>query len=125
MNACDRRCFLKGTVGATTLNVVAQDKSSQNRSDNIAAVAQRTFYVDSENGRDENVWFSNQGVTANYFGKLLERFDEYQKTTGLDKQSVLADPRFIDPEQSDYRVSSDSPARTLRADGGSVGAKSF
>ncbi|HQX48760.1 MAG TPA: hypothetical protein PLY87_08025 [Planctomycetaceae bacterium] len=37
-----------------SLNVVAQDKSFLNRSDNIAAVAQRTFYVDSENGRDEH-----------------------------------------------------------------------
>ena len=60
---------------------------------------------------------------ANWFGKLLDRFDKYQETTGLDAQSVFADPRFIDPDHGNYDLAPDSPARTLRSGGGAVGSE--
>jgi len=74
---------------------------------------------------DHNLWFSDQGVMANWFGKILETFQDYQTTTGLDRQSVFADPRFIDPARGDFRLAPESPARKLRADGGPVGAQSL
>ncbi len=74
---------------------------------------------------NHNLWFSTRGVMAHWFGKLLDGFREYQKTTGLDSESRFADPKFIDPAQGDYRLAPDSPARKLRADGGPIGAESL
>ncbi|OGV74599.1 MAG: hypothetical protein A3K19_05825 [Lentisphaerae bacterium RIFOXYB12_FULL_65_16] len=71
---------------------------------------------------DYNVWFSTAGVMTRFFGKKIEPFDEYQRATGLDAHSVFADPKFVDAANADFRLAPDSPARTLRADGGSVGA---
>jgi len=71
---------------------------------------------------DYNLWFSEKGVMANWFGKKLGSFDEYRKTTGLDTHSLFADPKFIDAKTGDYRLAPDSPARRIRPDGGPVGA---
>lgn len=71
---------------------------------------------------DYNLWFSTTGVMANWFQEMLDGYDEYRQTTGLDAHSVFADPQFIDPAQGDYRLAPSSPARTLRPDGGPVGA---
>jgi hypothetical protein len=71
---------------------------------------------------NHNLWFSRRGVMANWFGKKIESFSDYQKTTGLDPQSQFADPKFVDPDNGDYRLAPDSPARTIRADGRPVGA---
>ena len=72
---------------------------------------------------NHNLWFSDQGVMANWFGKKLKTFQDYQKTTGLDAQSIFADPQFVDPANGDYRPGPGSPARSLRTDGGPVGAE--
>lgn len=74
---------------------------------------------------DHNLWFSTQGVMLNWFGKKVESFPDYQKTTGLDPQSRFADPKFIDAGKGDYRPAPDSPARKIRADGGPVGVESL
>ena len=74
---------------------------------------------------DHNVWFSTTGVMVRHFGKTIKGFQEYRDATGLDRHSVYADPRFVDPERGDYRLGPDSPARGLRPDGGAVGAESL
>ena len=47
------------------------------------------------------------------------------RPTGLDTQSVFADPQFVDPANGDFRLAPSSPARKLRADGGPIGAESL
>jgi hypothetical protein len=43
-----------------------------------------------------------------------ESLDEWQSWQQLaDKQSIIADPKFIAPEKDDYRLASDSPAFAL------------
>jgi hypothetical protein len=74
---------------------------------------------------DRNFWFSKTGVMAYWFRQKIEGFDEYRRTTGLDAHSRFADPGFVDPSNGDYRPGPQSPARTLRLDGGPVGADMF
>lgn len=72
---------------------------------------------------DYNLWYSQSGVMAYWFQDKLAGFDEYRQATGLDAHSQFADPQFVDAAGGDYRLGSDSPARTLRPDGGPVGAE--
>jgi hypothetical protein len=72
---------------------------------------------------NHNLWFSKEGVMVRWFGKKIGSFQDYRKTTGLDDQSLFADPRFVDPANGDYRLSPNSPARTIRPDGGPIGAE--
>jgi hypothetical protein len=74
---------------------------------------------------NHNLWFSREGVMANWFGKKVGSFQDYQKTTGLDTKSRFADPKFVDPDNGDYRLAPDSPARRIRTDGDPVGAESL
>ncbi len=74
---------------------------------------------------DYNLWFSKEGVAAYWFKDRLKDFPDYQKTTGLDQHSIFADPEFTDLAGGDYRLAPTSPARTIRLDGGPVGAESL
>jgi hypothetical protein len=74
---------------------------------------------------NHNLWFSSSGVMAHWFGERVESFQDYQQTTGLDTQSVFADPRFVDSDIGNFRLAPDSPARKLRTDGRPVGAESM
>ena len=74
---------------------------------------------------NHNLWFSEQGVMAYWFREKIGAFEDYQKTTGLDTQSVFADPRLVDSVNGDFRLAPDSPARKLRTNGSPVGAVSL
>ncbi|NUQ61495.1 MAG: hypothetical protein HUU20_03340 [Pirellulales bacterium] len=74
---------------------------------------------------NHNLWFSKAGMMTNWFGKKIESFPDYQKTTGLDSQSRFADPKFLDPGHGDFHLAPDSPARAVRPDAGPVGAESL
>lgn len=74
---------------------------------------------------DYNLWFSNEGVMVNWFGKTIAGFDDYRKTTGLDAHSLFAEPRFVDAANGDYRLAPDSPARQIRPDGDPIGAEAL
>ena len=74
---------------------------------------------------DNNLWFSPTGVMVYWFRQKIGGFDEYRQATGLDQHSRFADPAFVDPSNGDYRPGPHSPARTLRPDGGPVGAEMF
>jgi hypothetical protein len=74
---------------------------------------------------DHNLWFSQAGVMANWFGEKIGSFEDYRKRTGLDEHSRFADPKFIDAAGGDYRLAPDSPARDIRPEGGPVGAEAL
>lgn len=74
---------------------------------------------------DYNLWFSGTGVMAYWFRERIGPFEEYQKATDLDAHSRFADPEFVNAAGGDFRLGPNSPARTLRPDGGPVGAESL
>ena len=74
---------------------------------------------------DHNLWFSKQGVMVYWFRERIGSFEDYRKTTGLDAHSRFADPKFVDAANRDYRLAPDSPARSIRPEGGPVGAESL
>ncbi len=74
---------------------------------------------------DYNLWFSGTGVMAYWFRERIGPFEEYQKATDLDAHSRFADPEFVNAAGGDFRLGPNSPARTLRPDGGPVGVESL
>jgi hypothetical protein len=49
--------------------------------------------------------------------------DRFRQETGLNADSAVARPRFVDATARDYRLAADSPGLTLAHDGGPVGAR--
>jgi hypothetical protein len=45
------------------------------------------------------------------------QFTDYQKRTGLDAHSIVAEPKFVDRDGLDFRLADDSPARPLAGSG--------
>ena len=72
---------------------------------------------------DYNLWFSKEGVMAYWFKDMIEDFGQYQEITGLDPNSIFADPQFLEPHRGDFRLSPASPARRVRPDGAPIGAE--
>ncbi|MCM8529296.1 MAG: right-handed parallel beta-helix repeat-containing protein [Lentisphaeraceae bacterium] len=64
--------------------------------------------VESEN----NLYWNSAGEPVSIKGKSLE---DWQKT-GKEKDSKVGDPKFIDPEKLNFKVSKDSPALKLGID---------
>ena len=63
---------------------------------------------------DHNLYYSPAGAGAlsgSFDGKPFEGFDEYIKLTRNDRNSVFADPKFVDPGFGDFRLKPESPAR--------------
>lgn len=60
-------------------------------------------------------------LIKNYF--TPNDFPRYQSELGLDKDSLMAEPLFVNPAAHDYRLKPGSPGTTLATDGGSVGAR--
>jgi hypothetical protein len=56
---------------------------------------------------DKNCYWDSAGRDVTLVGKALE---DWQKETGRDKNSIIADPLFVDPENGDFRLQPDSPA---------------
>ncbi|HPD16368.1 MAG TPA: hypothetical protein PLE19_15550 [Planctomycetota bacterium] len=73
---------------------------------------------------DRNCWFQAKGALI-VWGKETftpEQFAAYQQRTGKDGGSIVADPKFLKPEERDYRLAADSPARALGGEHGPAGA---
>ena len=60
-------------------------------------------------------------LVKNYFA--ADEFARYQNELGLDKNSLVAAPQFIDAAARDYRLKPGSPGTSLATDGGPVGAR--
>lgn len=62
---------------------------------------------------DHNLYYFPAGpsaVTLAYDGKDYSSFEAYQKATGQDKDSIFANPRFVDPAKQNFHLQPDSPA---------------
>jgi len=64
---------------------------------------------------DFNCWFQARGPLLLWGKETVEaeRFAAFQRERGLDAHSIVADPKFVDAAQRDYRLAADSPARKL------------
>jgi hypothetical protein len=58
---------------------------------------------------DHNLYWNYGKQPVTFVGMAL---DEWQKK-GQDVHSLVADPRFVDPEKGDFRLKPDSPARQI------------
>ncbi len=56
---------------------------------------------------DNNCYFNPDSSNHSFAG--LD-FEKWRQTTGHDKNSIIADPGFIDPDNGDFRLKDDSPA---------------
>ena len=75
-------------------------------------VAARNFSF-THNSIDRNLlWAAGQPLRT---GQKMTDLNEWAawQATGMDRHSVIADPRFVDPAQDDYRLQPDSPAFAL------------
>jgi hypothetical protein len=75
-------------------------------------VAARSFSF-TKNSIDRNlIWHAGQPLRT---GQKKDGLDEWVawQAAGMDRNSVIADPRFVDPEHDDYRLKPDSPAFAL------------
>ena len=59
---------------------------------------------------DKNCYWDSAGTDVTLVGKKLE---DWQKETGRDKNSIIADPLFVDPKKGDFRLKPNSPALEL------------
>jgi len=64
---------------------------------------------------DYNCWFQPQGVVVLWDRETVGAgiFLTFMHAHGLDKHSMFADPKFMDATRHDYRLATESPARTL------------
>lgn len=56
---------------------------------------------------DNNCYWDSAGRDVTLVGKKLS---DWQKETGHDKNSIIADPLFVDPKNGDFRLKANSPA---------------
>jgi hypothetical protein len=59
---------------------------------------------------DHNVYWNAVGDPVTFPGGLT--LEQWQ-ARGFDKNSLIADPRFVNPEEGDFRLKDDSPALKL------------
>lgn len=60
---------------------------------------------------DENLyWHTGGSDRLRFFRHDLRQW----QAMGLDRRSLVADPKFVNPQQCDFRLQADSPALTLR-----------
>lgn len=62
--------------------------------------------TDFQTAWDKNLYWRTDGVPPDFYGLS---FDEW-RAKGLDRQSVVADPKFVNAAGGDYRLAPDSPA---------------
>jgi len=71
---------------------------------------------------DRNLYWAERGQKLILYGvpwrpkhREFNDLSEWRKVTGFDQQSLIADPKFVNPQADDFRLLPDSPARQLNA----------
>ena len=69
-------------------------------------------------------FFQNHGSKAviSLNGERYNSLRVWQKATGKDMHSIFKEPRYVDPENWDFRLQPDSPNIGAGADGAVIGA---
>lgn len=57
---------------------------------------------------DHNLYWQASGKPILFPGRLT--LDQWREQRGQDKNSLVADPGFVDPQQGDFHLKPDSPA---------------
>jgi len=74
-----------------------------------------------------NLWWQPDGADFLAYRDLgvfkAEQFSKYLNEYGMEKASIRAEPKFVDPVNRDYRLAPDSPGWNAAADGGPVGSR--
>ncbi|MBW4055876.1 MAG: right-handed parallel beta-helix repeat-containing protein [Proteobacteria bacterium] len=73
---------------------------------------------------DNNSWFQSRGDLIRFLKASYgsNQFTQFQEQANQDKHSMFADPKFVDINKLDFRLSANSPVRSLSIDGGPVGS---
>jgi hypothetical protein len=82
----------------------------------IPAKGEKGWHEKMKNFRVRLDWPAEQGAlyAADLILQETEALDEWQSWQALgDQHSVIADPKFLDPDKDDYRLAPDSPAWAL------------
>ena len=86
-------------------------------------------YISAWQGNKKNIWYE---FVSRKFLALLNcgpsNIADILRSTIVDRRiykSRFADPKFVDPDNGDYRLAPDSPARRIRTDDDPIGAESL
>ena len=60
---------------------------------------------------DKNIYWNSSSRPVRFPGDL--RLEQWQAKREQDQGSLVADPKFVDPQRNDFRLRDDSPARKL------------
>jgi hypothetical protein len=109
---------------AATTNVVIRYNIFCNATDSLLRLHGRDWTAALT--MDYNCWFQPRGAVLLWGQQAVgsEGFAPFLHPRGLGIHAVRADPKFRDAARHDYRLATDSPARTLHAGGGPAGALS-
>jgi hypothetical protein len=74
-----------------------------------------------------NLWYQPNGQWFLNFLRQrafkAEEFEKYLNDFGIEKNSLMIKPKFVDPANHDYRLAPDSPGLHAASDGNAVGAR--
>ena len=74
---------------------------------------------------DHNCWWQPAGVLMQFLRTPFSaaQFADFQQRSHLDAHSIVAEPGFLDAGRLDFRLSDNSPARTVTAESAPAGSR--